>query len=177
MWKMDFTQISTRAVILIGQFLIVVACIISVDFFYLTNIRPDKKAKESYKKTECFVISKKLSSKSRLFHTYRSDFLISYHVNGVQYNRWVSGNGLDMSYSRNAGEQGDILAQYDVGKNYTCWYDPKDMQRAMLVARHNWISVFPLMLPVAIGIISAYLMLRNLLYLLTAVTIKTRRKY
>lgn len=174
MWKMDFTQTSTRAIFLIGQFLIVIACVIYVDFLYLSNILPDKKAKESYQQTSCFVISKKLSSKHHLYRKYRSDFLVSYHVDGVQYTRWVSGNGLDMSFTRNVGELGNILAQYDTGKTYPCWYDPNNPQSAILVARQNWLSIFPLMLPAVIGLIAFYCMLRNLSRVINAVTIKAR---
>lgn len=176
MWNMDLSHFGTRVVLFIGQFLFLLVCILYLDFIYITNILPDKRAKETFQQTQCFVISKKLSVRGQLLHKFRSDFLISYNVNGVQYNRWVSGNGLDLSFGRNASDQEDILSKYDVGGTYPCWYDAKNAQVAILVGRTNWISTYPILVPAAAGIIILYFFVKNLFHILRTSKIKVRER-
>lgn len=174
MWTRDFEKTGSRVFLLMGQFFVLLFCFLYIDYVYLTNIRPDKLAKETFQETQCFVVNKKLSAKGHLTHKFRADFLISYNVNGVQYNRWVSGNGLDMSFSGNGTEQGDMLAQYEVGNTYPCWYSPDNPQIAVLVMRHSWTSMFPLLVPAVIGAILLYYFLKNLAQLTGMATVKTR---
>jgi hypothetical protein len=169
MLSRNFTQTGSGIVLLIGQIIVLLICIGYIQYIYTANILPDKEAKESYQQSQCFLTSKKLSSKGHIVHQYRADFLISYQVNGVQYNRWVSGNGLDMSFSHNASDQEDVLSEFDVGGNYNCWYNPNNPQLAILVLRHNWLSTFPLMLPSVIGVITLYYLLKNIAQLIASV--------
>lgn len=168
MWSKDFWQrIEGRIVLFIGQFIVLVACLSYIAYHYNFDVLPDKLAKRKFHETNCFITSKKLSAHGSFFRTYRADFLISYNVNSVQYNRWVSGNGLDTSYTQNESEQEDILSQFDVGRMYHCWYDPDNPQLSILVPRHNWLSIFPLILPAIIGIIVLYYALKSLFKLMT----------
>ena len=162
MWNRDFTHFGKAVLLFLSQFLFLLVCILYLDYVYLTNILPDKRAKENFQQTQCFLISKKLSVRGHIFRKYRADFLISYNVNGVQYNRWVSGNGLDVSYGRNASDQEDILSKYEVGGTYPCWYNGKDAQISMLVERTNWISTYPILVAAAACIIVFYFFLKNL---------------
>lgn len=174
MWSRDlFTQTGWRAALLIGQILVLILCIGYIEYVYSVHILPDKRAKETFQQTSCFLISKKLSAKGHFLHSYRSDFLISYNVNGVQYNHWVSGNGLDMSFTGNETEQEDILSQFDVGGSYPCYYNPNNPQYAILVLRHNWLSTFPLMVPSLIFVITLYYLLKNVFQLLSMAKLKT----
>lgn len=166
MWSRDLNQTGSRIVLLIGQFIVLIFCIAYIQHTYTANILPDKLVKETFQEISCFLISKKLSTRGHLIHTYRADFLVSYNVQGIQYNRWVSGNGLDMSFFDNDTQQEDILSQYDIGQSYTCYYDPSNPQVAILVLRHNWLSTFPLMVPSVIFILVAYFFVVNLLQLL-----------
>jgi hypothetical protein len=162
--------------LLIGQFIILFLCIAYTDHFYWANIAPDKEAKAYFQQTSCFLINKKLSTKGRILDRYRADFLVSYQVNGVQYNKWMSGNGLDHSFSTDRIAQETTLSQYQVGSTYPCWYDATDPQIALLVMRHNWTSTFPLILPAIVGIVTLYYFLTNLFSLVNIVSQKRQEK-
>lgn len=162
----NFSKSGHRVLILLGQFLVLVFCFIYLDFVYLTNIRPDQLAKETFLQTNCFIMSKKLSTKGKFVRRYRADFLINYHANGVQYNRWVSGNGLDMSYSMNSSAEEQMLTNYDNGGNYTCWYNPGNAEMAVLVMRRNWLPVVSLIIPLLAGIVMVLSITRTGLALL-----------
>src|SRR5580704_13667659 len=137
MWSRYLTQTGSRIALLIGQLIVLIMCISFIEHVYTYNILPDKEAKENYTETTCFLISKRLNTAGHIIHKYRQDFLISYNVNGVQYNRWVFGNGLDMSFHQNQSDQEDMLSQFDVGGSYPCWYNPDNPQLSILVLRHN----------------------------------------
>ena len=174
MWTRDFTQTRSRIALLIGQCIVLIMCIAYIEYIYTANILPDKEAKESYRQVDCVLISKQLSTRGHLIHTYRADFLVSYNVGGVQYNRWVSGNGLDASFTQNEQEQEDILSQYEIGGTYPCWYNPTNPQLSILVLRHNWLSTFPLLVPSVVATIMLYYILKNLFQIIGTATVKTR---
>lgn len=176
MWKLDLTLIRNRIGLLIGQFIVLIICFGYIENFYLANILPDKYAKESFQQTDCFLISKKLTVHGHLVRRYRADFLVSYNVNGVQYNRWVSGNGLDPSFARQAIPQQDILSRFAVGKTYPCWYDPKNPELSLLIFRHDWISTFNLIAPAILTVIMLYYFLRTSFNLIKATSKKRRKK-
>lgn len=147
MRKEDLKQAANRIFILMIQFLILLVSCVYIDYLYLTNIRPDQLAKANFVKTECLVMSKKLSSRGQYLHRYRADFLVNYHANGVQYNRWVSGNGLDFSYSLNSTPEEQLLSDYEDGHHYACWYNPENAEEAYLVPRRHYLSLLPLIVP------------------------------
>jgi hypothetical protein len=173
MWSRDFTQRGNRIALMIGQLIIFLMCAGYIFHTYTSNIFPDKEAKESFKQNTCFIISKKLSTRGHFFHEYRADILITYNVSSVQYNRWVSGNGLDYSFAQNESSQEDVLSQFDVGGTYPCWYNPNNPQIAILVMRHNWLSTFPLMLPSVVAVIIFYYLMKNLFLLINAMKSKS----
>ncbi|OGT58338.1 MAG: hypothetical protein A3F14_03470 [Gammaproteobacteria bacterium RIFCSPHIGHO2_12_FULL_43_28] len=162
---------------LLGQLIVLAICFISISYLYLVNIRPDRQVKASFLQTDCFLISKKLSKQGHLLNEYRADFLISYNVNGTQFNRWVSGNGFDTKFTRDLASQQRILSQYQVGQSYPCWYDPKAPQISVLVMRHNWLSSFPMIVPFVICAMVLYYFLTTLLRFLRVNADEPREVY
>jgi len=162
MLKWDTIQTSSRILLILAQCLILIACVWYIESFYFNNIYPDQYAKDNFLQTDCFVISKMLATKGRVIKSYRSDFWVNYNVNNTQYTEKVSGNGLDISFTRNRLEQENLLSQFSVGGSYLCWYDKDAPYRVMLVMRHNWLSTFPLMVPSVIIVIVLYYLLMNL---------------
>lgn len=158
----NLSQKKRRLFLLLGQLFVLALCSSYIAYIYQSNILPDKTARASFEKTDCFLISKKLNDKSYIIDHFRAEFLISYNVNGVQYNHWVYGNGLDESFSQDPDNQRNILTRYDVGGTYPCWYDPSQPQIAFFVPRNNWYSIFPLLLPMIIVIFTLYFLAKNL---------------
>jgi hypothetical protein len=170
MWKGYFLQTGSRIIHVAGSLIVLIVCAVSIKYIYFSNLLPDKQAIQSYSQTSCFLISKQIKSAGHLAQAYRADFLISYNVNGVQYNRWVSGNGMDMSFGRNFEEQKAILSRFDIGRTYPCWYNPANPQISVLILRHNWRSIFPLLVPSSVGLAAFYYLLANLSIFIGALT-------
>ncbi|RDI41706.1 DUF3592 domain-containing protein [Aquicella lusitana] len=176
MWKRHLSP-KKRITLLIGQFVVLVICIGYIEYFYTTRLLPDKRAQAVFNSADCFLVSKKLNTRNYPKHVYRADFLVSYNVNNVQYNRWAFGNGMDRSFSESKGEQEAILARYEVGKTYQCWYDPEDPQLVVLVMRHDWRVTFPLILPAVVAVIMLYYFLTNAVGLMGMMgTVISKRK-
>jgi len=157
-------------------------CLGYIEFMYLQNIAPDKEVKETYTPTTCALTQKHLSTKGHLVHHYRSDFLLSYLINGKQIQSWATGNGLDFSFTTDQASQEDALSQYNIGQTYDCWVNPENPYLVVLVMRHDWTSTFPLLLPSVIAVIVFYYILRSILIFLGLVRIKAheindRRKH
>jgi hypothetical protein len=131
-------------------------CIASIRYGCYVNIDPDKKVRETFKLTDCFLLSKKLASKGHVFTQYRADFRVSYNVNNVQYTKWISGNGLDVYFTHDNQSQENILSRFDNGNTYPCWYNPEDHQQVVLVSRKNWTAIYSLIVPVIIFSVVSY---------------------
>lgn len=160
MWTKDPSKTSSNIFILLGQFFITLLAFIYLDYVYLANIRPDQLAKQQFVQTDCLVMSKKLSTKGKILRRYRADFLVNYHANGAQYNRWVSANGLDMSHTIRNNTQQKLLSDYENGITYPCWYNSKNAEEAFLVPRNNWLSL-PMFLVALIGLGTFILFIKN----------------
>ncbi len=95
---MDKTQIATagsRLAWLIGQVIVLIVCVAYINFVYYQNILPDKMVAETYGVSTCNIVGKQLTTRGRVVHHYRADFLVSYLANGKMYQSVASGNGLD----------------------------------------------------------------------------------
>ncbi len=157
------------------QFFIMLCSIIYLDYIYITNIRPDHVGAESFEKTDCFVMSKKISMKGKLLRRARAEFLISYHANGVQYTRWVYGNGLDTAYTTNSVQQEQLLADYKIGGNYTCRFNTTNPEEVLLIMRSGWSMLTPLVIPGLAGLIFLILFIKNGLKLVFAIRKKINK--
>lgn len=167
MWKYLFlTQARRQFAILVCQIVALILCVIYIEYVFLTNVVPDKAVQSSFKQTECFLISKRLLVERDLIRLYRADFYVSYNVQGMQFNRWASGNGLDTSFNSNQSEEENILNRYDIGGTYMCSYNPALPGQVVLVARHRWFAVFPLLIPMVLGVIAFYYFMKTLLRIL-----------
>jgi hypothetical protein len=157
-----------------AQVVVIVFCVAFINFFYFGNILPDKQVKRTYQKSQCTLVQKQLSERGKLVHQYRSDFLLSYIFNGVQYQSIATGNGLDHSYTSNRVSQETILGQYQNGQAYDCWINPKEPEIVVLILRHSWTSTMPLVIPSVIGLIALYYFGRSVFAFLGVATAKTR---
>lgn len=171
---------SYQLLIFFIELFILFACIQYAQLVYNNDILPDKMVEENYPQVSCVILSKKLGEEGHLLHRYRAEFLVSYMVNNTPYRTWVTGNGLDQAFFRERAPQEEILAQFEVGASYPCWYNPGIPQIAVLVIRHDWASTLPLAVPAIIGLITLYYLLKNSLQffgrLLTFISDRTKFK-
>lgn len=173
-FKAFYFTTGRNILLLIGQILVVIICISYIEFIYANDIYPDKVVSETYVETQCVIGGEHITTHGKVIHRYRADFLINYAANGIPYSTWVSGNGLDHSFTSNRASQEDVLSNYQLGSAYPCWYNPRAPQMAVLVLRHSWSSTFPLFIPSVILLTVIYYLLRTLFQLMGFATIKTR---
>jgi hypothetical protein len=160
-----FTSKGSRLALLVIQLILVLLCAGYVEYVYYADIHPERQVKKDFTRTDCVILNKRLSEKGSDAKKYRADFLISYNVKGVQYNRWVSGDGLEMIYSKDKAAQEKLSGKYAAGKHYTCWFNPRLPQVAVLVTKHDWNPMLPLLAPIIVGLIALFFFLRNLFQL------------
>lgn len=163
--KNFFSSRGSRIALLFFQLVVVLLCAGYIEYIYYADIYPERQVKKVFTPADCSIINSRLSQKGDSKIKYRADFLITYNVKGVQYNRWVSGNGLEMLYSDDRGLQEELLGKYTAGNTYTCWYNPLLPQVSVLVAKHNWHSLLPLLIPFVIGVIALLFFFKSLLQL------------
>ena len=159
------TLVSRRFVLLFIQLTVLTLAVVSIGFLYKKYVLPDQITKLNFQVTNCQILSKKLSTSPGMVEEYRADYLISYIVGAIQYNRWVAANGLDDSYDLEKERQDELYNRFKVGATYNCWYDPKNPEIAILVSRHNWLGILPILIPLTIVIVVLYGIFRNLSYI------------
>lgn len=117
---------------------VVVACLVASLFFcwtVLEDMHQDFRIFLIYKKTTCVIQDKRLLTffGSDSSDTYRAEFEYSYVVKGRHY--WKRGFD-NTTYSSNLRTRCEYeLRQYEVGKEYPCWYDPDRPNEAVLKKR------------------------------------------
>ncbi len=169
--KSRIIQTGRPLFLFILQIIIFIACISFIEFFYYTNIYPDKHVKEAYQQTQCTILQKQLTASG---DNYRSDFAVTYLFNGAKYQSYSTGNGLDLAFTSDRQSQEDILAQFDIGQDYTCWVSPKHPNRVVLVLRHSWTSTFPLLIPTIVALITLYYIFQSIFIVFGMTTQKIR---
>lgn len=162
MKKNHFFSTDNKILFLACPLIILVCCLYYIYVVYTGSILPGRQV-NYFQSTYCFLLEKKLSIKTDGNNQtlYRSDFYVSYKVDGMQFASWVSGNGLDLSYSKNQHAENAMLSQFNPGRNYHCWYDPANPKRVALVVRHQWSILFFLYIPVIISIMISYFLLKK----------------
>ncbi len=159
-------QSGNRVLVMLVQFLLLLGCLIYMDYLYITQVRREHLAAQKFVETQCFVMTKKLSTKGRFFRRYRADFLINYAANGAQYTRWVTGNGLDTSYISNSASQSKVLSNFADGKNYPCWYNAQNPEEVVLVHRNQWSSTLTFIIPGLVALMTFFFFAKNIFLML-----------
>lgn len=152
-----------RLFLLFAQAIIIVVSIFYANYVYEAQILPDITVSDTYDVAQCLVENEKIVEKGTLLHSYRADFLVSYSVEDEPYRTWVSGNGLDTSFTTDRASQRAVLDQFEVGQTYPCWYDPEAPEVVVLVLRHDWAATFPWFVPFVVLLIVIYGFLQQLI--------------
>jgi len=104
----------------------------------------DYRVRTVYRETTCTILGKRLKeSTDSDGTTYAPEFTFRYHVNNQEY----TCTGYDSFGATSSGRAGKekILARYDIGGQYPCWYNPDRPWKAVLVKTFNWMYLFALL--------------------------------
>ncbi len=115
---------------------------------------PDWRANFAFYPTTCTVVDKRIDQYPEgTAVRCRPEFLIEYTVAGTQYKVWTY--DVARPYTSDEAFCQQAIEQFDVGKQYPCWYDPHEPEHAVLIRGHNWFAWLPLVLPASFLAIGA----------------------
>jgi hypothetical protein len=118
--------------------------------FALGMILPAARARFVFVETRCTVLDKRLGAGND--NSWRPEIRIEYQADGRRHDTWTYDAAGVYSNDRAAKEA--ILAGFIQGRQYPCWYDPADPDRAVLVRDLKWwmlMALIPLVF-VVVGI-------------------------
>jgi hypothetical protein len=76
---------------------------------------------------------------------------IAYELGGRTYRIWTYDNA--GVYSSGRKDKQAVVEQFEIGKQYPCWYDPQNPRRAVLVRGFTWFAWITLLLPASFMIL------------------------
>ncbi len=107
---------------------------------------PDLRANLNFQKTTCKVLDRRIDvSEDGMMPVYRPELEIEYEVGGTAYRRWAFDS--THMYQTDADACQQMLDQFETGKTYPCWYDPRNAFDVVVVRGHRWYAWLALMLP------------------------------
>lgn len=130
---------------------------------YVTSlVIPEWRANNEFRPTTCTVVRFRLSEQHWLGSTnYRPEFLIVYHVDEQPFQAWTYDIAQLSSGDREAKEA--VRDKFQIGGEYTCWYDPANPSTAVLVRGYSWSAWSVLLVPIALVVLGggglAYLLI------------------
>lgn len=81
-------------------------------------------------------------------------FLLQFTARDRTYSTWAAYDVSDL-HTRDRGRSEALLAGYEIGQDYPCWYDPRNPERVVLARGYTWFTWLMLVVPVpfiAVGI-------------------------
>ena len=115
-------------------------------------VLPEWRANHQFVEHACVVLDTRLETQKRGDGTqFRPAVRIQYEVDGEKYVLWTY--SIRSSYSGNRAANQDIVADYQVGQQYPCWYDPAEPSVAVLVRGYTWSFWLTLALPMSFVLI------------------------
>jgi hypothetical protein len=128
-----------------------------------TLVIPEWRVNHEYAEHTCKIVGKRLAeTESQDGPLYRAEFQIEYTINGVEYRIWTY--AVSNIYSSGRESKQAILSRFSLGDTATCWYDPIDPERVVLVRGYSWWIYLVIIVPVAFIVIGAGGLIYTLLH-------------
>jgi hypothetical protein len=118
-------------------------------YLLATLIVPEWRVNHRFLEARCIVVTKRLleienpSGEKR----YRPEFQIQYTVEPNFYD--IRTYDIARAFSSDREAQDKVLRQFEVGREYPCWYNPADPAEAVLARGYTWSAWLLLILPLS----------------------------
>lgn len=109
---------------------------------------PELRVNRDYIETSCRVVDRRIDQREH--HdgpVFAPEFRLQYAVKDKNYTSWASYEVTDIHTSDRARSEA-ILEQFEIGKEYPGWYDPRDPGRVVLKRGYTWFAWLMLLFPV-----------------------------
>ena len=115
-------------------------------FFELTI--PELRANRDFVEHRARLIDKRLDEQPASEGSiYAPRFRLQFTAHGRGYSPWIPYDVTDL-HTRDRERSEALLARFEVGQEYPCWYDPRDPERVVLARGYTWFSWLMLVVPV-----------------------------
>lgn len=109
---------------------------------------PELRVNRDYVEHVCRVTDRRIDAiKHQDGPVYAPQFHLEYTINGKTYSPWANYEITDVHTSDRSRSEA-ILRQFEIGKEYPCWYDPRDPTRVVLKRGYTWFAWLMLLFPV-----------------------------
>ncbi len=109
---------------------------------------PELRVNRDYVEHTCRVIDRRIDEVPHEDGSlYAPEFRLEYTVNGKTYALWANYEITDVHTSDRSRSEA-IFKQFELGKEYPCWYDPRDPSRVVLKRGYTWFAWLMLFFPV-----------------------------
>ena len=109
-------------------------------------ILPEWRANLRFVETQCEVVAKGVGeSDQQEGKLYRPEIKILYQLDGQPHSATTYDVNNFYSYSEQQAEE--ILADFEIGEHYACWYDPSASETVVLVRSYTWWMWLLLIIP------------------------------
>ena len=135
-------------------------------YMLVAMVWPEWRANRQFEPATCQVIAKHVGSKPATevaSAQFRPEFRVRYEVDGRQH---VADEVYDVTnlYSPDEAKVKAILDDFEVGREYPCWYDPIDHGRVVLVQGYSGLLYLSLLIPLSFMIIGGGRMIYTLVH-------------
>lgn len=115
-------------------------------FFELTV--PELRANRDFVEHRARLVDKRLDEQPASDGSvYAPQFKLYFTVKGRSYSPWTSYDVTDL-HTRDRERSEELLARFEIGQDYPCWYDPRNPERVVLARGYTWFSWLMLVVPV-----------------------------
>lgn len=113
-----------------------------------TMLIPEWRVNHEFAQTTCTVLAKRLGeTDGDDGPLYRPEITIRYEVDGRL--RVATTYDICRSYTSNRKSREAVLARFEIGKQYPCWYDPTNHNTAVVVRGYSWWLWLVLVVPIS----------------------------
>ena len=114
---------------------------------------PELRANRDFVEHRARLIDKALDEQPAGGGVYAPRFRLRFSLDGRTYSPWATYDVADLHDSDRARCEA-LLRRFDVGHDYTCWYDPRNPERVIMARGYTWFAWLMLLVPapfVAVG--------------------------
>ena len=111
----------------------------------MTLLIPEWRVNNEFVETTCVVRGKRIGESHSEGVSYRAEINIEYQIAGKKYT--TTTYDINGTYSSGRESKQEIIDQFDIGRQYVCWYDPADPETAVLVRGYTALAWILLAVP------------------------------
>ncbi|HVA48467.1 MAG TPA: DUF3592 domain-containing protein [Pirellulales bacterium] len=117
-------------------------------YFFAALTVPELRVNRDFVEHRARLIDKRLEEQpARDGPLYAPRFRLQFTVQGRRFSPWAPYDVTDL-HTRDRHRSEQLLAEFQTGQDYACWYDPQNPERVVLARGYSWFAWLMLVVPV-----------------------------